>query len=87
MENKERKKLAEILDSRYMSSEESEGESALKIKPLPQLGTAANKFKKMLDDEKAKQLSSQSTRQTKRKMWWMNLTGKGQLPQVEVGGY
>ena len=86
MENKERKKVSEILDSQYMSSKESEGDNAMKIRPLPWLGTAANQFKKMLDDKKAKQLSSQSKRQTKRKIWWMNLTGKGQLPQVEIGG-
>ena len=41
MENKERKKFAEILDSQYMSSEESEEEDALKIRPLPWLSTAA----------------------------------------------
>ena len=70
-----------------MSSEESEGENALKIKPLPWLSPAANQFKKTLDDEKAKQLSNQSMRQTKRKIWWMYLIGKGQLPQVEIGGY
>ena len=51
-----------------MSSEESEGENALKIRPLPWLSTAANQFKKTLDEEKAKQSSNQSKRQTKRKI-------------------
>ena len=52
MENKERKKFAEILDSQYMSSEESEEEDALKIRPLPWLSTATNQFKKTLDEER-----------------------------------
>ena len=52
MENKERKKFAEILDSQCMSSEESEGKDALKIRPLPWLSTATNQFKKTLDEER-----------------------------------
>ena len=35
----------------------------MKIRPLPWLSKAANQSKKILDDEKAKQLSSQSKRQ------------------------
>ena len=40
MENKERKKFAKILDSQCMSSEESELEYALIVKPLAWLSTA-----------------------------------------------
>ena len=52
MENKERKKFAEILDLQYMSSEESEEEDALKLRPIPWLSIAADQFKKILDEER-----------------------------------
>ena len=68
LEEEERKKLIEILDLQYMSSEESEGENTLKVKPLPWLTTTASQFKKTLDEEKEKQLNSQSKRQAKRKI-------------------
>ena len=48
LEEKERNKWSEVLDLKYMSSEESAGENILKVKPLPWLSTCATKFKQKL---------------------------------------
>lgn len=62
------KKLSELLDLQYMSSEESEGENVLRVKPLPWLTSSAIQLKRKLDEEKEKNMTPQSKRQLKRKL-------------------
>ena len=68
IEDKKRKKWNEVLDLQYMSSEESEDDNVLKVKPIPWLSSKVQHFKKILDEEREKNLNSQSKRQTKRKL-------------------
>ena len=68
LEEKKRNKWSEVLDLKYMSSEESAGENVLKVKPLPWLSTCANEFKRKLDEGRQPILNPQSKRQTKRKI-------------------
>ena len=52
-----------------MSSEESDGnDNELKVRQIPWLSDNVKKFKQLLDSEKLKQMSSQSKRQTKKKV-------------------
>ena len=68
VEDKKRKKWNEVLDLQYMSSEESEDDNVLKVKPIPWLSSKVKQFKKTLDEEKEKNLNAQSKRQRKRKV-------------------
>ena len=68
LEEQERNKWSEVLDLKYLSSEESAGENILKVKPLPWLSTCATEFKQKLDEGRQPLINSQSKRQTKRKI-------------------
>ena len=70
-----------------MSSEESEDDNVLKVKPIPWLSSKVQHFKKILDEEREKNLNSQSKWQTKRKL--TGETSKRIRPcmHMEVGGF
>ena len=65
VDDKQREKWIEVFKLQYMSSEESEDENTLKVKPISWLSSRVNKFKRSLDKERTKTLNSQSKRQAK----------------------
>ena len=65
-----------------MSSEDTEDENTLAVRPLPWISQKAEKLKFTLDNEKAKRMSSQSKRQAKKKSRAENLQGLSQAEEV-----
>lgn len=65
--DRHREKWEEVLHLEYMSSEDSEGENELKVRPLPWVSEKVTKFKECLDKESEKGMNAQSKRQKKRK--------------------
>ena len=63
-----KEKLKKLLQPQYMSSEDTEDENTLAVRPLPWISQKAEKLKFTLDNEKAKRMSSQSKRQAKKKV-------------------
>ena len=69
MDEKVRKRWTEVMRIDYMSSEDSDGnEKELKVRRIPWLSENVQKFKEILDDERIKNMSSQSKRQMKKKI-------------------
>ena len=68
VDDKQREKWIEVFKLQYMSSEESEDENTLKVKPIFWLSSRVNEFKRSLDKERTKTLNSQSKRQAKQKI-------------------
>lgn len=69
VKDKDRKKWQEVLQIEYMSSEDSDGhENELKVRQLPWLSDNVTRFKEMLDNKRKNNMTSQSKRQTKRKV-------------------
>ena len=68
LEEDQRNKWSEVLDLKYMSSEESASENILKVKSLPWLSTRASEFKHKLDQGRQPLINSQSKRHAKRKI-------------------
>ena len=63
----EKRKWAELMDISYMSSEESEGEDTIIIRPLAWLTEEVNQFKKSLDDARYSAQTPQAKRQMKKR--------------------
>ena len=84
LEKDQRNKWSEVLDLKYMSSEESAGKNILKVKPLPWLSTRASEFKHNLDEGRQPLINSQSNRQAKGKLLEKHQTVRNLM---EVHGY
>jgi len=63
----DKKKWEQVLQLDYVSSEDSDGENKLKVRPIPWLSERVREFKESLDKEKNISLNAQSKRQTKTK--------------------
>ena len=82
MNDKVRRRWEEVMNMDYMSSEDSDGnENELKIRRIPWLSENVQKFKKVLDEERMKSMSSQSKRQSKIKL----IEGTSQRPKPKGG--
>jgi len=65
--DRDREKWEQVLELDYMSSEDTDEENKLKVRPLPWLSERVQKFKDCLDCEIEKKMNPQSKRQRKTK--------------------
>ena len=63
----DKKKWEQVLELEYMSSEDSDGENRIKVRPLPWLSERVREFKESLDNEREGTMNAQSKRQKKTK--------------------